>query len=156
MRNRVAVGIVGFGVALVLDAPGAGAQILRTTTTTAPSETTVTTAPVTTTTAPVTTAPVTTTTVATTAPAETTTTATTAPAESTTTEPPRTTTTAATTSTSGALPPEGVTSTSAPPEVDEVLEADTGKLPLFIALSLGGIAVALAIVTVQWVRTRPA
>jgi hypothetical protein len=141
MRNRVGGAIALVALAIALDVAPVGAQLLPTTTTTAPTETTVTTAPVETTTT-VTTAP------------ETTTTATTAPAETTTTGARPTTTATTGTTAPGFVPPAGVTSTTAP-ERDEVLEADTGKLPLFIALSLGGFAIAITIVTVQWVRTRP-
>jgi hypothetical protein len=48
-----------------------------------------------------------------------------------------------------------VTSTTAPP-AEEVLDADLGKLPVFVGLSLFGFFVTIAILTVQWARTRRA
>ena len=119
----------------------AGAQIIPTTTTTTPpppDSTTTTTAPDTTTT---------------TAPAETTTTA--PPVTTATTGAPRTTTTRPGPTTTAFVPPTGVPATTSAPPAEEVLDADLGKLPLFVALSLGGLFVAIAIVAVQWVRTRP-
>ena len=71
-----------------------------------------------------------------------------------TTAPPRTTTTASTAPTSTFVPPEGVTATSVV-SAEDVLDADTGRLPLFVGLSLGGFTVAISMVTVQWVRSRP-
>jgi hypothetical protein len=53
------------------------------------------------------------------------------------------------------VPPPGVTSTTAAP-VEEVLDADTSRLPVFVALSLLGFAGAVTILIVQWVRSRPA
>ncbi|HVM55671.1 MAG TPA: hypothetical protein VM262_20975 [Acidimicrobiales bacterium] len=52
------------------------------------------------------------------------------------------------------MPPEGVTATSVV-SAEDVLDADTGRLPLFVGLSLGGFAAAISMVTVQWVRSRP-
>jgi hypothetical protein len=43
--------------------------------------------------------------------------------------------------------------TTVPPE--EILDAGTGWLPLFVALSLLGFIVVLAMLTVQWIRSRP-
>jgi hypothetical protein len=137
--NRWWAGLALVGATVVWGAGPADAQLIPTTTTTAPTETTVTTLPATTTTA--------TTAASTTTTAAATTTTAGAPAS---TAPPSTATTTPT-----SLPPEGVSSTTAPPAPDEVLEADTGKLPLFVSLSLGGFAVAIAIMAVQWVRTRP-
>lgn len=144
-RLLVLAGAAGVALAILLGGTGpAGAQIIPTTTTTQPppDSTTSTTGPdITTTTAP----PETTTTGVpdTTA----TTTATTAAPRSTTTRPGPTTTTF--------VPPTGVPATTQAPPAEEVLDADLGKLPVFVALSLIGFFVAIAIVAVQWVRTRP-
>jgi hypothetical protein len=116
----------------------ATAQILPlpTTTTTTPAPTTTTTRPSTTTT----TGGSTTTTGA---PAV----ETTVPAETAPTRPPRTTSTF--------LPPQG-NGEAAPPDLTAPpLEAKTGKLPLLVALSLGGFGAAVSIVTAQFLSTRP-
>lgn len=145
--NRLLVLVGAAGVALAIsfgDVAPAEAQIIPTTTTTEPAppdSTTTTTEPdATTTTAP----PETTTTAE---PVTTVTTVTTGAPRTTTTQPGPTTTTF--------VPPTGVPATTSAPPADEVLDADLGKLPVFVALSLVGIFVAIAIVAVQWVRTRP-
>jgi hypothetical protein len=130
---------LGGGVALAFALALGGAahgQILPTTTTTttsAPPElTTTTVVPTTSSTASTTTRPSTTTT---------------ATAHTTTTRPGPTTTTF--------VPPSGVSRTTlAPAASTEPLDPKLGMLPLFVGLSLGGFAVAVAIVTVQWIRTR--
>jgi hypothetical protein len=83
--------------------------------------------------------------------AETTTTA----AGSTTSRPPRTTTTTPAATSSTFVPPAGSGPTTTAPPAEQVLDADTGKLPIFVALSLLGFSVAIVIMTVQWVRSRP-
>ena len=145
ITNRLLVLAVSAGVVLVIvlgGAGAAGAQIIPTTTTTQPP-------------------PESTTTTTTIVPEATTTTAveptTTAPAPTATTGAPRasTTTTEAGSTTTTFVPPTGVPGTTEAPPAEEVLDADLGKLPLFVALSLLGFFVAIAIVAVQWVRTRP-
>lgn len=144
-RLLAVAGAAGVALAILLGCSGpAGAQIIPTTTTTQPppppDSTTTTTEPDATTT---------------TAPSETTTTATTlTPA---TTAAPRATTTTARSgpTTTAFVPPTGVPATTQAPPAEEVLDADLGKLPWFVALSLFGFFVAIAIVSVQWVRTRP-
>lgn len=144
-RAVVLWAIVATVVAIALGGGAANAQIIPTTSSTdsvAPPPTPSTTAPEETTT--------------TTVVEETTTTETTAPAPTTTGAPRSTTTTAPRATSSTFVPPAGVSPTTAmtTPAAGS-LDADTGRLPLFVSLSLGGFAVAIAILTVQWVRSRP-
>lgn len=126
-------------VALAFGAVGARAQIIPTTSSIAPPDTSTTTAA---------TVPETTTSLATTT--------TTAAPETTTSGAPRPTTTVPRPTSPTFVPPAGVSSTTASTSpAGGSLDADTGKLPVFVSLSLGGFAVAIAIVTVQWVRSRP-
>lgn len=132
--------VVGILLVVLVAAP-AGAQLIPTTTE-PPSPPSTTEAPTTTEAPPVTEAPP----PETTAPPETRAPRPTEPpAEATTTAPPDTT--------PGFVPPEGR------PQTPEVLEGPedpkTGKLPLFVALSLGGIGAAAVIVGAQAVATRP-
>jgi hypothetical protein len=48
-----------------------------------------------------------------------------------------------------------VSSTTVPPVATGPLDASTGWLPFLVTLSLGGFAVAVGILIVQWVRSRP-
>ena len=146
-RLLVLAGAAGVALAIALGgASPAAAQIIPTTTTTQPppDSTTTTTEPDATTTS---------------VPSETTTTAvpdtTSTTAATATTGAPRTTTTEPGPTTTTFVPPTGVPATTQAPPAEEVLDADLGKLPVFVALSLLGFFVAIAIVAVQWVRTRP-
>lgn len=140
-----AVAVIGTAGALALSPFAADAQIVPSSTTTTTESTTTTTALLPTTTT--TTAPTTTTTAA----SSTTTTG----SSTTTTRPGRTTTTKPGSTTTTFVPPAGVSSTTVPTAPSAPLDASTGWLPFLVTLSLGGFAVAVGILTVQWVRSRP-
>ncbi|MEN3273236.1 MAG: hypothetical protein V7636_1997 [Actinomycetota bacterium] len=146
-RNRLAVAVattaIGAIVLLAQSPFGADAQVFPSSTTTTESTTTTTALLPTTTTTAV--APTTTTT----------TSSTTTTGSSTTTTRPRTTTTKPGPTTTTFVPPAGVASTTVPPAPAAPLDASTGWLPFLVTLSLGGFAVAVGILTVQWVRSRP-
>jgi hypothetical protein len=150
-RSAGALAGMATGVLTVLAlARPVDAQIVpgSTTTTTAPQETSTTTTTALLPSSTTTTAPVTTTTSVTTS--------TTAPGQTTTsTVTRRTTTTRPGPTTTAFVPPSGVRATTTVPVDTGPLDADTGLLPFFVMLSLGGFAVAVAIVTVQWIKTRP-
>lgn len=150
----VLAGVAAAALALSLTAGAERAlsQIIPTTTSSSPEETTSTTDDPTNTTE--TTDPT-----DTTEPSDTTTssvedTTTTVPPETTVSTARRTTTTRPGPTTTTFVPPSGVPSTTAAPTPEEVLDADLGKLPLFVGLSLVGFFVAVAIMGAQWVRTR--
>jgi hypothetical protein len=53
------------------------------------------------------------------------------------------------------VPPEGVTPPPPDAEIVEELASPTELLPWFVGLSIGGFVVAVLILLVQWIRSRP-